>query len=84
MDVGRAVRLTSSATTQAQIQDSELTHSDVYPLTAGNVKGQVLQIQSCKISMTQSNGISETSEKTPGEDPVLVSVAEARSLKPDQ
>ena len=44
--------MTNSATTQAQIQSFEL--EPIYELLV-YVKKVVLQIQSCRISMTQSN-----------------------------
>lgn len=67
-----AGRLTNSATTQAQIQDSEMTHHDISPIHELLVfmKGLVLQNQSCRVSMTQGNN--RTSEKSPGEDLVLI------------
>jgi hypothetical protein len=52
--------LTNSATTQAQTQCFELAHVNIYPIyeLLEGVKG--LQIQSCRISMTQSeNRLSE-------------------------
>ena len=47
-ETGRAVRLTNSVTTQAQIQDFELAHPNIYPICEllEHVKGQALQIQS--------------------------------------
>ena len=52
----RAGRLISSATTQAQIQVFELAHPSIYPIyeLLECVKGFVLQIQRCRISMIQS------------------------------
>jgi hypothetical protein len=47
-----------------------------------HMKGPVLQIQSCRIPMTQGNN--RISQKSPCEDPVLIHVAEAKSLEPDQ
>ena len=50
--------LTSSATvTQALIQGFELASSNIYPIYGllEDVKGSVLQIQSCRISTTQGN-----------------------------
>ena len=61
----RAVRLTYSAHTQAQIWGFELSHSNIYPVDEllECLKEQVLQIQSCRISMTQgNNGIQEESQ----------------------
>lgn len=53
--------LTNSATTQAQIQGSELAHSNIYIISEllEHVKWPALQIQSFRISMTQ--GIREES-----------------------
>jgi hypothetical protein len=52
---GRASELTTSATTQAQIQGSELTHPQTFIICKwlGFMKGPVLLIQSCRLSMTQ-------------------------------
>jgi hypothetical protein len=49
--------MTESATTQAQIQGFGLAHPSIYPIydQLEHVKGWVLQIQSCRISMTQDN-----------------------------
>ena len=69
--------LAHSATTQAQIQDSELAHTNillVYDLLQ-LVKGSVLQIQICRITMTQ--GKNKITKRRP------VSIAEARDLEPD-
>ena len=51
----RAVGLTSSNTSQAQIWGFELAHSNIYSIyeLLALVKGRVLQIQGCRISMTQ-------------------------------
>lgn len=46
------------------------------------VKGRVMQTQSYRISMRQVNY--RISEKSPHEDPVLITVAEAKGLEPDQ
>lgn len=50
--------LTRSATAQAH-KGSELTHPDIYIICKwmGHVKGPVLLIQSCRVSMTQDNKI---------------------------
>lgn len=51
-------RKTNSATTsQIQIQCFELAHPNIHPTNKllGNVKGPVLQIQRCRIYMTQDN-----------------------------
>lgn len=61
-----------TVTTQIQIQGFDLTHPNIYPMCAlqENMKGQVLQNQSCKISMRQNNdGISK---RSPGEDLELI------------
>ena len=49
--------MTNSATTQALIQGFVLAHPNIYPIyeLLACVKGLVLQIQSCRISMTQGN-----------------------------
>lgn len=61
----------SSAPIQAKIQDSELSHCNIHPFyDLEEVKGHVLQIQSCSISMTQGNKV--ISEKSPVEDLVLI------------
>ena len=63
--------LTNSAT-QAQIQGFELAYSNIYPIyyLLEYVKGLVLQIQSCRISTTQTNN--RRSERSPHEDPGVV------------
>lgn len=68
----RARRLTNSAATQTQIQGSELAHPNVYSTCEllEHVKGLVLLIQSCRISMTLCN--SRRSQKSASEDPVLM------------
>lgn len=50
-------RLTNSATTQSLFQGSELAHPNNYPFyeLLESMKGPVLQIQGCRISMTQGN-----------------------------
>jgi hypothetical protein len=50
----------------------DLVPLNIYPIyeLLECVKGQALQIQSCRISMTQSNN--RMSEKSPSEDPVLI------------
>ena len=47
--------MTSTATTQAQIQGFELAHPNIYPIhgVLEGVKGLVLQNQSCRTSRTQ-------------------------------
>ena len=49
--------MTSLATKQAQIQDSEMVYPKIYIICKPwrCVKGPVLLIQSCRISMTQGN-----------------------------
>jgi hypothetical protein len=68
---GTAVRLSISATTQAQIQDLVLAHPHIYPISEllEQVKGPLLQNQSYRICMTQVNN--RISKKSPGEDPIL-------------
>jgi hypothetical protein len=68
----RAGRLINSATTQTQIQGFELAHPNVHLICEllERAKGPVLQIQSFRNSMTQGN--SRISERSPGEDPVLM------------
>jgi hypothetical protein len=65
---GRAGGLTSSDTTQAQVQGFVLAHP--ISMMLEYVKGPVLQIQSCRISITQ--GGNKISKRSPGEDPVLI------------
>ena len=50
-------RLTSSATTQVQIQDFQLAYPKNYIICEllGCMKGPVLLFQSCRISMAQGN-----------------------------
>ena len=61
----RASRLTSSDTSQAQIQGFELAHPNIYPINEllECMKGLVLQIQNYRISMTQGNN--RISERNP-------------------
>jgi hypothetical protein len=68
---GRAGKLTNSATTQVLIQAFELAHPNIYPISEllEHVKGLVLQIQSCRVSMTQDNRISK---RSPRENPRLM------------
>ena len=63
--------MNNTATCQAQNQGSELSHPNIY-LTYELLaqEGPVLQIQSCKISMTQGNN--RIPERSPSEDLVLV------------
>jgi hypothetical protein len=82
-------KLTSSDTFQDQIQGFELTHPNLYLMNCWSypmnypmlehVKGQVLQSQSCIISMLIQD-INRLSKRSSSDDPV----AEARALKPDQ
>ena len=53
----KAGRLTSSATTQAQIQGFELAQPNIHPICEllECVKGPVPEIQSCRIFMTPYN-----------------------------
>ena len=67
---GRTGQLTSSDTSQAQIQGFELAHPNIYPTSEllECMKGLVLQIQNYRISMTQGN--CRISEWSPCEVPV--------------
>jgi hypothetical protein len=62
--------LTNSATTQGQIQGFGLAHTNIYLIykLLDCMKGQVVQNQSCRISITQDNN--GMSERHPGESPV--------------
>jgi hypothetical protein len=53
--------------TQTQIQGSEPTHPNIHPIYAllQHMKGQVLHIQSCRVSMAQGN--SRVSKRSPSE-----------------
>ena len=64
--------MTSSDTSQAQIQGFELAHPNIYPIyeLVESIKGLAVQIQSCRISMTQ--GTRGYLRGSPGEDPVLM------------
>jgi hypothetical protein len=64
--------LTSSSTSQAQIQGFELAHPNIYPIDEllKYMKGPVPQIQNYRMSMTQGNN--RISEKSPGEVLVLI------------
>ena len=64
--------LTSSDTSQAQIQGFELAHPNIYPINELLVftKGPALQIQNYRISMTQGNN--RISKRSPSEVPVLI------------
>lgn len=67
-----AGELTSTATTQAQNQGYELAHANTHPIyeLVEHVEGMDLQIQSYRISSTQSsNGISK---RSPRQGPVLI------------
>ena len=63
-------RLTNLATSQAQIQSFELANPKIHPIyeMQEHIKGPVLQIQSCKISMIQGNN--RRSERSPSEDQI--------------
>ena len=69
---GEAGELTSSATTQAQIQGSELAHPRIYIIykRLGHMKGPVSMIQSCRIFTTW--GDNRITGRCPGEDPILM------------
>lgn len=60
-----------TVTTQAQIQDFELAQPSIYPTyeLLELVEGQVLQNQSCMISITPDNN--RISKKSPGKDLIL-------------
>ena len=64
--------MTSSATSQPQIQGFELSHPQFYILCEllECVKGSVLLIQSCRISTTQGNN--RITGRSPSEDPILM------------
>ena len=64
--------MTNSATTLASTQGFELAYPNICPIyeLLKHVKGPLLQIQSCRISMTQGN--SRISKRSPSEDPVLM------------
>jgi hypothetical protein len=64
----RVSRMTNLAFTQAKIKDFELAHLKIYPIYV--LRGQVSQIQSCRISTTQGNN--RVSERSLGEDSVLI------------
>jgi hypothetical protein len=65
---------TDNPATQLQIQGFELAHLNIYSIyeLLDFVKGLALQIQSCRISMTQGNN--RISKRSPGRgrDPVLI------------
>ena len=64
--------LTSSDTSQAQIQGFELAHPNIYPTDEllECTKEAVLQFQNYRISMTQGNN--RKSERSSSEDPALI------------
>lgn len=64
-----AAGLAGSDASQAQIRDFELVHPNIYPTDEllEQMKQQVLQIQSYRLSMTQDNH--RLSERSPCEDP---------------
>ena len=64
--------LTSSDTSQAQIQGFELAHPNIYPINEllECMKVLVLQIQKYRIFMTQGNN--RISKRSPSEVPVLI------------
>ena len=66
------VWVTSSDTKQAQIHSFELADPKIYPIykLPEHMKGTVLKIQSCRISMIQDNN--RISKRSPSEDPVLI------------
>lgn len=71
-ECGRAGRLSSSDTAQAQIQDFELDHPSIYPIyeLLEPVKGLGLKSQSYRISMTQSNN--RLCKNNPSEDSTFI------------
>ena len=72
MEIWRYGRLTSSAITQAQIQDCTFAHSNIYSISEGleHMKELVLQNQSYPMSMTQGNN--RVPERCFAEDSVLI------------
>lgn len=54
---GATIRLINPAATQTQNQGFELAHPKIHPICdlLGHTKELVLQIQNCRISMTQAN-----------------------------
>jgi hypothetical protein len=62
----------SATPTQAQIQGFEYAHPNICPICEmlECVKGPVLQIQSCRVSTTQTDN--RISERNPSEIPVLI------------
>jgi hypothetical protein len=69
--IRKSQKLSSSATTQAQIQGSEMAHPKIHIICEwlGHVKGPLLLFQSCRVSTTQdSNRITGRSSN---EDPIL-------------
>lgn len=76
--------LTSSVTTQAQTQGSEVAHPKDYIFyeQLGQGKGAVLLIQSYRIFLIQGNN--KITGRSPGEDPTLMVSQKSRDLEPDQ
>ena len=72
MEKGEPPKLTSSTTTQVQIQGFEIAQPKIYIIYEhlGFIKGAVLLIQSCRISMTQ--GSNRITGRSLGEDPILM------------
>jgi hypothetical protein len=69
---GELSELTNSATTETQIQSSELAHPKIYIICKwlGHVKGSVLLFQSHRISMTQ--GSNRITRRSPSENAMLM------------
>lgn len=68
------------ATTQVQIQDFDLAHPNIYRIyeLLECMKGLILQIQSCRFSMTPGNN--SISDRSPSEDPVLIAQHKPEAL----
>jgi hypothetical protein len=64
--------MSNSASTQAQVQGSELAQPNIHPIyeLPKSMKGPLLQLQNCRTSITQGNN--RMSEKSSGEDPELI------------
>ena len=73
--------LTSSATTQGQLQGFQVVHPKIYIICEplGYLKGPVLLIQTCR-----SQASNRITGRSPGEDPVWMGSQVSRDLEPDQ
>ena len=71
---------------EAQTQGVKLAHPNIYPIyeLPECVKGLVLQIQSCRISMTQGNNRTSIREESIPARIGIDSVVDVSGLKPDQ